>query len=179
MVKITKKKSRNHEYFDSDCYNKKKKLKRLANLLEKNPDNLTIKQSYHQTKRLYKIMIKSKKREHKELKLKLIASLKPNEIKRKWEIIKSVTDSTFEYDPAEGIHIDRWKTYFEKLGTNREEDDCLQTDFSMNQNMISIDENKSRTMKSDHNKLFTNEEIMQGKDILKNGKSTGIDGVRN
>ena len=32
--------------------------------------------------------------------------LKPNEIKRKWAFIKSVTDSTFEDDPAEGIHID-------------------------------------------------------------------------
>ena len=75
--------------------------------MEKNPDNLTIRQSYHQTKRLYESMIKSKKREHKELKLRLVASLKPNEIKRKWEIIKLVTDSTFEDDPAEGIHIDR------------------------------------------------------------------------
>ena len=68
MVKIKKKKSRKHEYFDSDCYNKRKELQRLANLLEKNPDNLTIRQSYHQTKR----MIKSKKREHKELKLNLL-----------------------------------------------------------------------------------------------------------
>ena len=107
--------------------------------MEKNPDNLTIIQSYHQTKRLYKSIIKSKKRKHKELKLKLIASLKPNEIKRKLEIIKSVADSTFEDDPAEGIHIDRWKTYFENLGPNGE-DDCLTTDFSINQNMISIDE---------------------------------------
>ena len=105
--------------------------------------------------------------------------MKPNEIKRKWDIIKSVTDSTFEDDPAEEIHIDRWKTYFEKLGTNGEEDDCLPTDFSINQNMISIDGNKLRMMKSDLNKLFTKEEIMQGKDNLKNGKSTGIDGVKN
>ena len=83
MVKIKKKTSRKHEYFDSDCYNKRKELQRLENLLEKNPDNRTIRQSYHQTKRLYKSMIKSKKREHKELKLKRIASLKPNEIKQK------------------------------------------------------------------------------------------------
>ena len=121
----------------------------------------------------------SKKREHKELKLKLVAVLKPNEIKRKWEIIKSVTDSTFEDDPAEGIHIDRYKTYFEKLGTDGEEDDCLPTDFIINQNMISIEGNKIRTMKSDLNKLFTKVEVMQSKDTLKNGKSTGINGVRN
>ena len=76
MVKTEQKKSRKHEYFDSDCYNKRKEQQRLANLLEKNPDNLTIRQSYHQTKRLYKSMIKSKKREHKELKCKLIASLR-------------------------------------------------------------------------------------------------------
>ena len=121
-VKTKKKKSKNHEYFDPDCYNKREELQRLANLLEKNPDNLTIRQSYHQTKRPYKSMIKSKKREHKELKLKLIASLKPNETKRKWEIIESVADSTFEDHPAEEIiHIDRWKTYFEKLGRNGEE----------------------------------------------------------
>ena len=65
------------------------------------------------------------------------------------------------------------------MGTNGEEDDCLPTDFSINQNMISIDGNKLRTMKSDLNKLFTKDEIMQGNDTLKNGKSTGIDGVRN
>ena len=89
-------------------------------------------------------MIKSKKREHKVLKLKLIASLKPNEMERKWEIIKSVTASTFEDDPAERIHVDRWKTYFEKLGTNGEEDDCLATYLNINQNMTSIDGNKLR-----------------------------------
>ena len=77
-----KKKSKNHEYFDSDCYNKRKELQMLENLLEKNPDNLTIRQSYHQTKRLYESMIKSKKGEHIKLKLKLFAGLKPNEIKR-------------------------------------------------------------------------------------------------
>ena len=65
------------------------------------------------------------------------------------------------------------------MGTNEEEYDCLPTDFGINQNMISIDGNKLRTMKSDLNKLFIKEEIMQGKDTLKNGKSTGIDGVRN
>ena len=120
-------------------------------------------------------MIKSKKREHKELRLKLIASFKPNEAKRKWEIIKSI----FEDDPADGIHIDRWKIYFEKLGTNGEEDNCLSIDFNIDQNMISIDGNKLRMMKSDLNKLFTKEEIMLGKLTLKNGKSPGIDGVRN
>ena len=45
--------------------------------------------------------------------------------------------------------------------------------------MICIDGNILRMMKSDLNKLFTKEEIMQSKDTLKNGKSTGIDGVRN
>ena len=53
--------------------------------------------------------------------------------------------------PAEAIHIDRWKTYFEKLGTNAEEDDCLPTDFNVNQNMNSIDGDKLRMMKSNLN----------------------------
>ena len=78
MVKIKEKKSKNREYCDSNCYNQRKDLQRLANVSEKNPDNLTIRQSYHQTKS----MIKSKKREHRELNLKFIAGLKPNGIKR-------------------------------------------------------------------------------------------------
>ena len=65
------------------------------------------------------------------------------------------------------------------MGANGEEDDCLPTDFNINQNMISIDGNKLRMMKSDLNKLFTKGEITQGEDTLKNGKSTEIDGVRN
>ena len=40
VVKIKKRTRKSHEYFDSD-------------LLEKNPDNLTVRPSYHQTKRLY------------------------------------------------------------------------------------------------------------------------------
>ena len=71
------------------------------------------------------------------------------------KIDSCITDSTFEDDPVEGIHIDRWKPYFKKLGTNGEEDDCLPTDFNINQNMIFIDGNKLRMMKSDLNKLFT------------------------
>ena len=55
MVKIKKNESKNHEYFDLDCYNKRKELQSLENLLEKNPVNLTIRQSYHQTKCLYKV----------------------------------------------------------------------------------------------------------------------------
>ena len=51
VIKIKKKNSRNHEYFDSD-YNKRKEQQGMADLLEKNPDNLPIRQSYHQTKRL-------------------------------------------------------------------------------------------------------------------------------
>ena len=44
-IKIKKKKSKNHEYFNSNCYNKRKELQMLANLLEKNADNLTSKQN--------------------------------------------------------------------------------------------------------------------------------------
>ena len=29
--------------------------------------------------------------------------------------MKSVTDSTFEDSPAEGIHADRWKRYFNSI----------------------------------------------------------------
>ena len=68
------------EYFDSHCYPKRKELQRLGKLLSKKPNDINIRHSYFQTKKLYKDMIKLKKRTFKENKLKLIGSLGPYDI---------------------------------------------------------------------------------------------------
>ena len=68
-VKI-KKKSKDHEYFDSDCYIRGKNCKDWY-IYWKRIQIILL--SDNQTERLYESMIKSKKRERKELKLKLIA----------------------------------------------------------------------------------------------------------
>ena len=77
------------------------------------PNDIHIRNSFYQTKRNYKHMIKTRKRDQKEIKLNQLMNLKPTEIKKKWDIIKSVIKTENQNDPAEGITLERWKTYFE------------------------------------------------------------------
>ena len=58
VVKIKKHKKRNKEYFDTNCYNKRREVQRLAKLVNNSPNNISLRKSYNQTKRMYKLMIK-------------------------------------------------------------------------------------------------------------------------
>ena len=77
MLKFKSKsnKKKKNEYFGSDCYSKRKELQRLGKLLSEKPNDINIRHSYFQTEKLYKNMIKLKKRSFKENKLKLIGDL--------------------------------------------------------------------------------------------------------
>ena len=83
VVKIKKHKKRNKEYFDTNCYNKRREVQRLAKLVNNSPNNISLRRSYHQTKRMYKLMIKNKQRSYKEQKLKQISNLMDSEVKKK------------------------------------------------------------------------------------------------
>ena len=65
------KSNKNGEYFDYECYLKRKELQRLGRLLSNHPNNINIRNTYFQTKKQYKNMIKLKKRIFKEEKLNL------------------------------------------------------------------------------------------------------------
>ena len=58
VVEIKKHKKRNKEYFDTNCYNKRREAQRLGKLVNNSPYNISLRKSYHQTKRMYKLMIK-------------------------------------------------------------------------------------------------------------------------
>ena len=104
LSKTQKKKKNNNkskEYFDSECYLKRKERQRLGRLLSSDPNNISIRNTYFQTKKHCKNMIKLKKRNFKEEKLKLLASIGNNYMKLKWKMIKSITDAdTNKEDPA-------------------------------------------------------------------------------
>ena len=70
-------------------------------------------------------MIKNKQKSYKEQNIKQISNLMDSEEKKKWSIIKSIISTKDFCDPAENIAMDRWKVYFEKLGTDGQENDNL------------------------------------------------------
>ena len=127
-----KKKRKKNEYFDPDCYSKRKELQRLGKLLSEKPNDINIRHSYFQIKKLYKNMIKLKKRSFKENRLKLIGDLGHTDISQKWQILKSLTEGgEIKDELAQEISLDRWKQYFQELYNNSQVDDNLPKSFSV------------------------------------------------
>ena len=127
-LKITKNRHKSSKpnqkkHFGTDCYNMRREVRRLAIILSKSPHDTDIRNSYHQIKKQYKQILKVKKRNFKRMALKRLNNLKPFEIKKKWELIKALTSSKNTNDPAEGISIDRWKIYSEKLSKSEKTHD--------------------------------------------------------
>ena len=85
-------------------------------------------------------MIKLKKRNFKEEKLKLLASVGNNDMKHKWKIIKSITDAdSNKEDPAKEIDLKRWKDYFQSLYNSNATNDNLPKSFSYKGNQNRFD----------------------------------------
>ena len=83
--KNRKRQNNKNKYFDSDCYKKRKELLTKISKTDEHskPNDIHIRNSFHQTKRTYKHMIKTRKRDQTEIKLNQLMNLKPTEIKIK------------------------------------------------------------------------------------------------
>ena len=172
------KSNENGEYFDYEYCLKRKELQRLGRLLSNHLNNINI--TYFQAKKQYKSMIKLKKRNFKEEKLNLLASLGNNDTKQKWKIIKSITDGNRnKEDPGMEIDLERWKEYFQKLYNSNHINDNLPKSFSIRGKQNRIDRSDFETMKEILNCPFTKKEILSCRDNLKDSKASGFDMIKN
>ena len=106
-------------------------------------------------------MIKLKKRNFKEEKLKLLASIGNNDMKHKWKIIKSITDAdSNKEDPAKEIDLRRWKDYFQNLYNSNVTNDNLPKSFNYKGNQNRIDRADFEKMEKFLNCPFTKKEIL-------------------
>ena len=151
--KERKRTTKSKGYFDSECYLKSKELQRLGRLLSSDPNNISIRNTYFQTKKQYKNMIKLKKRNSKE-------------------------DSDKE-DPAKEIDLKRWKDYFQNLYNSNETNDNVQKSFDYKGNQNRIDRADFDKMKKLLNCPFTKKEILACKEKLKGSKASGVDMIKN
>ena len=114
-------------------------------------------------------MIKLKKRNLKES----IASLGQDDIKQKWQIIKSITDpDKIKVGPAGEISLERWYQYFYKLYNNNQMDGKVPK--QINNSINNIDETISRKMKEMLDFPYTNQEILSCREKLKRSKASGL-----
>ena len=107
--------------------------------------------------------------------------MKSCEIKKKWDIIKSLLNSKSINDPAEGITLDNWKQYFEKLGNSDEDENKnFPQLLQIQKNIDRLDSEQLTNMRVQVNKPFSIQELKQmSKDKLSSGKAVGFDRIRN
>ena len=98
-----------------------------------------------------------------------------SEVKKKWSIIKSIISAKDLCDPAENITMGRWKMYFEKLGTNGQENDNL-PDY----NHSVTDTGILSKLGQEINKPVTETEIkILAREKLPKSKAVGLHRIRN
>ena len=152
----------------------------MGRLFPSDPNNISIRNTYFQTKKQYKNIIKLKKRNSKEEKLKLLASIGNNDIKQKWKIIKPITDAdSNKEDPAKEIDLKRWKDYFQNLYNCNETNDNLPDSFDHKGNQNRIDRADFEKNKKSLNCPFTKKEILSCKEKRKSSKALGVAMIKN
>ncbi len=171
-----KHKSKNTK-FDTDCYNKRKELSRIGNMLSKNPNNVNLRNTFHKNKREYKRLIKRKQREHKENLLKKLENLGSKDIKEKWDIIKDLTNPVEKTNSADKIEINKWKEHFEK--TSFSDDPDLPYPKNRESYTSRLTESQITELNADLNKRFTTQEILETANNLKSNKAVGYDNISN
>ena len=98
-----------------------------------------------------------------------------SEVKKKWSIIKSIISTKDLCDPAENIALDRWKMYFEKLGTNGQENNNF-PDY----NHSITDTDILNKLSQEINKPVTMTEIrILAREKLPKSKAVGLDRITN
>ena len=166
-LKITKNRHKNikpnqKNYFDTDCYNMRREVRRLAIILSKSPHDTDIRKLISLDKETVQTDLKVKKRNFNEMTSKKLNNLKPFEIKKKWELIKTLTNSKNTNDPTEGVNIDRWKIYFKKLSKSEKTHDKPPDrvfDKLCNSENLKLTDEKVSSLRNELNKPFQEKEM--------------------
>lgn len=107
-INITTKK-----WFDKECRLKRHEVRKLANSKHRDPTNINIRESYHQTLNEYQTLIKKKQRIYKAEKRKELEEADTNSSSF-WDTLKSMPD-TFQEKQIPPVSQDSWIEHFTKL----------------------------------------------------------------
>ena len=83
----------NKKWFDKDCRIKRHAVRKLANLKRQDPTNSDIRTSYHETLSEYKQLLKKKRENYKNDKLKE-RTTNQNDSQNFWSVFKSLSETT-------------------------------------------------------------------------------------
>ena len=163
-------KKKQKPWFDKSCFELKKEVLRLGKLVSKFPFDPFLRGRFFVVKKIFKKMVKSKKKIFKKSLLQKIANFESKNPKEYWEMVNDLRQKS-----TDAVDVDEWFQYFTKLSSI--------TDTSKSEFEKLVDFNLSRM--ADFAKLndpilddtISIEEIRKASIKLKTGKAAGNDSI--
>jgi exonuclease III len=165
------------KWYDNTCSDLRKQLRASLNMLHKFPTDSTTRGRYYNLRKQYKKLCKYKKREHRDQIVNNLQELQDTNPKAFWDLIGKLKDEV-DLDPTIIASQTEWQKYFKSLAQSQEQatfdntfKETLETDLK--------DKEKLAQNHVDLDKPINIEEITVALSALKNGKSEGLDGIKN
>ena len=153
----------NAPWYDRDCQNMKENMIRIAKNVKKHPYDPKLIEELYALKMSYKSTILSKKKKYKEEIMNQMTCNRRNS-RFFWKLLDKLNAKNNDNLFKSGISGKRWKSHFQELFTKNADD-------------TPIPNSPSTTGPLDYD--ISSEELEDASYILRNGKSTGKDGILN
>ena len=170
LVKSRPRKKKKAFTFTQSCGTIRKHLLYTKTLLENYPRNREIRESYYAIRRIYRKAIKKAKNDYRDSILKKLSEMKSTDPTEYWRLLNFLRECE-RPDHAASIPPDIWTDHFTKLFTPSYDETELRSLFHDLKDRISL----FRDLDSD----FTEKDIYDGINALKNNKCCGPDGIVN
>lgn len=143
--------------------------------MHKSPYNNTLRNSYFKCYRLYRKLLKYKKKHFHQTVLSQLDDLQSKDPKTYWKLVNSLKDDDSKHNNQEkSIHPDTWQNYFKGLNT---------INTTHNERLKTIEENLKQfcipTFDFDLDVTIKDKEILESSRKLHNNKATGFDTIKN
>ena len=171
-VKTEKKKKKNKpktvkkKWYDKSCQELSRQLKQTAKLLSRSPNNPNIRGNFHKTRKQYKKLIKTKKKEWKNQMVQKLEQIEENKPEEYWKLVNELREK--KKNDIEFDH-ERFTKFFENLySASDDKDEDIE-----NRVIAILEQYPVFSNEPD----FTIEELTTAIKALKNNKATGLDRI--
>ena len=175
MRSSTKIKKKSKKGYDEDLYAKRRILNTKANLMFKQPFDVSLRNSYFKHYREYRKLLKFKRKNYTKSVFSKLDDLETNDPKTYWNLVNSLKAEQENSDgPELAIDTNTWYDHFRNLNTVKSKFDERLNE--LNQILKTNKQNKTFTLMDS---VIKDKEIQSSISKLKNNKSSGLDSIRN
>ena len=164
----------NKRFFDKECKEAKRLMRKYNSLLSKNPFNREFNTLYFQYLKKYKKTMRKKKHDYENKLISQLESLANQDPKKYWEFVDTLKESV-KRNASSTISDSEWNDHFRNL-LNRKHESSSHYVNRINTKIKKLAEIKCF---NELDYAITNKEILHCIKLLKNSKSAGLDSIIN